>query len=133
MADCDERIAEHMEVLEDCGEGPAPPTNKKGARKAEEPMRQQLFENFGVDLTAVEGVRIQTALTFLSEVGSDVSKFPSADHFASWLGLCPDNRITGGRTHAAHTRPAAAGSTTGWGHRPAHGRAIPAPVEVRIG
>ena len=33
-----------------------------------------------------------------------MEKFPSAEHFASWLGLCPDNRITGGRTHAAHTR-----------------------------
>lgn len=35
---------------------------------------------------------------------SAAGKFPTAEHFASWLGLCPDNRITGGRTHAAHTR-----------------------------
>lgn len=33
-----------------------------------------------------------------------MSKFASAEHFASWLGLCPDNRITGGRKLAAHTR-----------------------------
>ena len=63
-----------------------------------------IFKKFGVDLTAVEGVSIQTVLAFLGEVGTDVSKFPSAEHFGSWLGLCPDNRITGGRTHAAHTR-----------------------------
>lgn len=49
-------------------------------------------------------VSIQTCLAFLSEVGTGVGKFASAGHFASWLGLCPDNRITGGRTHAAHTR-----------------------------
>jgi transposase len=67
-------------------------------------MRQELYEKFGVDLTAVEGISIQTVLAFLGEVGTDVEKFPSAEHFASWLGLCPDNRITGGRTHAAHTR-----------------------------
>ena len=64
-------------------------------------MRQHLFAKFGVDLTAVEGVSIQTVLAFLSEVGTDVSKFATAEHFGSWLGLCPDNRITGGRTHAA--------------------------------
>jgi len=70
----------------------------------DEPMRQHLFAKFGVDLTAVEGVSIQTVLAFLSEVGTDVGKFATAEHFGSWLGLCPDNRITGGRTLAAHTR-----------------------------
>jgi transposase len=52
----------------------------------------------------VEGVSTQTVLAFLGKVGADVEKFPSAEYFASWLGLCRDNRITGGRTHAAHTR-----------------------------
>jgi transposase len=104
MADCDQQIAEHMSALDDRGEGAAPPSAKKGAKRVDEPMRQHLFAKFGVDLTAVEGVSIQTVLAFLGEVGADVSKFPSAAHFASWLGLCPDNRITGGRTHAAHTR-----------------------------
>lgn len=104
MAECDEQIANYMMALEDQQEGPAPPSNKKGNKAPNEPMRQHLFAKFGVDLTSVEGVSVQTALAFLSEVGTDVSKFPSAEHFGSWLGLCPDNRITGGRTHAAHTR-----------------------------
>lgn len=104
MAECDERIAEHLDALDDRGEGSAPPSPKQGANSPDEPMRQELFEKFGVDLTAVEGVSIQTVLAFLGEVGTDVEKFPSAEHFASWMGLCPDNRITGGRTHAAHTR-----------------------------
>jgi len=43
-----------------------------------------------VDLTAVDSVNTQTAYMFLSEVGPDVSKFETAEHFASWLGLCPD-------------------------------------------
>ena len=104
MVDCDQKIVELMNALDDHGEGTPPPSAKKGARGMDEPMRQHLFRKFGVDLTAVEGVSIQTVLAFLSEVGTDVSKFPSAEHFGSWLGLCPDNRITGGRTHAAHTR-----------------------------
>jgi len=104
MADCDEQIARHISTLEDQGEAPPPPSNKKANKVPDEPMRQHLFAKFGVDLTVVEGVSIQTVLAFLSEVGTDVSKFASAEHFGSWLGLCPDNRITGGRTHAAHTR-----------------------------
>lgn len=104
MAECDARITEQMNPLGDHGEGPAPSSPTQGANAPDESMRQDLYEKFGVDLTAVEGVSIQTVLAFLGEVGTDVEKFPSAEHFASWLGLCPDNRITGGRTHAAHTR-----------------------------
>ena len=50
---------------------------------------------------------IQTFLAFLGEVGTDVGKYATAEHFASWLGLCPDNRITGGRTLATALRMAA--------------------------
>ncbi len=39
------------------------------------------------------------AFPLFSEVGRDLSTWPTADHFASWLGLCPDNDITGGRVH----------------------------------
>jgi transposase len=104
MSECEEQIKEQMNQLEEQCEGEVPPATKKGNMAPDEPTRQLLFKKFGVDLTAVEGVSIQTSLTFLSEVGTDVSKFSTAEHFASWLGLCPDNRITGGRTHAAHTR-----------------------------
>ncbi len=83
---------------------PVPP--KKHAQP-DERMRSHLFDKFGVDLTAVPGVSIQTAYMFLGEVGPDVSKFPTAEHFASWLGLCPDNRISGGRTLSVKTRPVA--------------------------
>ena len=105
MADCDLQIASRRDAIEDREAGSPPVTGrKKGSKSHEEPMREPLYEKFGVDLTAVEGVSIQTCLAFLSEVGTDVEKFPSAEHFASWMGLCPDNRITGGRTNAAHTR-----------------------------
>lgn len=45
-----------------------------------------------------------TASAFLSEVGPSVERFATAKHFASWLGLCPDNRVTGGRVLSAATR-----------------------------
>jgi transposase len=46
-----------------------------------------------------------TVLTLLSELGLDPSRFPSAKHFASWLGLCPGSRITGGKRKSSKTRP----------------------------
>jgi len=67
-------------------------------------MRLPLYEKMGVDLTAIEGIGITTALIILTEVGPDVSRFASAKKFASWLGLCPDNRISGGKVLSTRTR-----------------------------
>ncbi len=43
----------------------------------------------GVDLTRIDGIDGFTALKVISEVGTDMNKWPSAKHFASWLGLIP--------------------------------------------
>ena len=52
---------------------------------------------FGVDLTDVPGISALTAHTILCEVGTDVSQFRNASAFASWLGLCPERQISGGK------------------------------------
>lgn len=57
-----------------------------------------------MDLTEVPGVSGLTAYMLLTEVGSDLSRFPNAAAFASWLGLCPDNRISGGQILSVATR-----------------------------
>jgi hypothetical protein len=49
----------------------------------------------GADLTLMDSVDVMTAMTILSEVGWDMSKWKTEDHFVSWLRLCPDNRISG--------------------------------------
>lgn len=59
----------------------------------------------GVDLCTVPGINVLGAQTLWSELGGDLSAFPTAKHFTSWLGVCPDNRITGGKIVAAHTKP----------------------------
>ena len=51
----------------------------------------------GVDLTRIDGIDATTALVVVSKVGADMAKFPSDKHFASWLGLCPGTKITGGK------------------------------------
>jgi transposase len=58
-------------------------------------MRTQLFRLCGVDLTRIEGIDVTTAFKMLAEVGTDFSKFKTAKHFASWLGLCPGTKIFG--------------------------------------
>lgn len=106
IAECATELHKQLDGLADQTQEAAPPKVRPDKR-CDEKTRQHLFEKFGVDLTAVEGVNTQTAYMFLSEVGPDVGKFASADHFASWLGLCPDNRKTGGRKIGVATRAVA--------------------------
>jgi transposase len=58
----------------------------------------------GVDLFQVEGVSFHLVLTLLSEVGTDLSAFPTANHFVSWLCLCPNKKVTGGKILSSKTR-----------------------------
>jgi len=60
-------------------------------------LRGELYRIFGVDLTNVPGISAVTAQAILCEVGTDVSRFRNASTFASWLGLCPEKKISGGK------------------------------------
>ena len=55
----------------------------------------------GVDLIQIDGVDELTILKVLSETGTDISPWPTEKHFTSWLRLCPNNKITGGKDRAA--------------------------------
>ena len=57
-----------------------------------------------MDLTRIDGVDAYTALKVVSEIGTDMTRWPTAKHFASWLGLSPNNRITGGRVMSSKTK-----------------------------
>jgi len=58
----------------------------------------------GVDLSRIDGVNAIVAQTIISEVGLDMTRWKTEAHFASWLGLCPDNRISGDKVLARGTR-----------------------------
>jgi hypothetical protein len=60
-------------------------------------LRGELYRVFGVDLTNVPGISALTAQTILCEIGTDVSRFRNASAFASWLGLCPEKKISSGK------------------------------------
>lgn len=60
-------------------------------------LSSYLFELTGVDLTAIDGLKAISVQNILVEVGLDMTKFKSAKHFASYLGLAPNNKISGGK------------------------------------
>lgn len=109
MAECDVEIERHLTALPDAQPGVGVPAASASRRKprGNEPhfdLRAHLHRLFGVDLTTIPGIDVLTAHTILTEVGPDLSKFPTPDAFASWLGLCPDNRISGGKVLSVRTR-----------------------------
>ena len=67
--------------------------------------RQRLHHVAGVDLTAIEGIEESTALVMLSEIGTDMSQWPSVKHLGSWRGLAPNPKKSGGKVKASATRP----------------------------
>jgi transposase len=107
--DCEvEKMLFQFEARVDVEADPLPPLKVRRKKLySNEPafdLRQHLYRIFGVDLTAVPGINVLIAHCVLAEVGPDLSKFRSASAFASWLGLCPDNDISGGKILSVRTR-----------------------------
>jgi hypothetical protein len=87
---------------------PLPPKPRVRGRKPHDPkfdVRTALYYVTGVDLTAIEGIDEIHALTLVSELGCDFTKWPTVKHFSSWLGLCPNFKKTGGKVKRSATRP----------------------------
>ena len=105
IAACDAALTAELARLPDRVPATAQPLPAQtGHKHVAEDLRWELYRKLGVDLTAVEGFGVLVALTVLSEVGPDLSRFKTEKHFTSWLGLCPDNRISGGKVLSCHTR-----------------------------
>jgi transposase len=66
-------------------------------------LEDKLYHILGADLSRLPGIRSLATLQIISEVGTDMSKFPTANHFASYLGFAPHNKITGGRIISSRT------------------------------
>ena len=110
IAECDREIEAQLERFEDRSDGEPPAPNSKKRNQKNAPrfdVQSQLYRMTGVDLTRIDGVDGFTALKVVSEVGTEMSRWPTAKHFASWLGLSPNNRITGGRVISSKTKASA--------------------------
>jgi transposase len=67
-------------------------------------VRAALFALLGKDLTQINGLGPYLALKLVAECGDDLSAWPSAKHFTSWLCLAPSNKISGGKVLSSRTR-----------------------------
>jgi transposase len=82
-----------------------PKAKKPAAKNAPRfDLSSELQRVTGVDLTRIDGIDVMVAQTLVSEVGLDMSRWKTESHFASWLGLSPDNRISGDKVLARGTR-----------------------------
>jgi transposase len=94
IAECDQQILEQLKTFDDRDMPPAT-------------MEDALMRMSGVDLTSIDGIDTATALKVLSEIGTDMSRWKTAKHFASWLGLSPGAKISGGKVLSSATKPVA--------------------------
>jgi transposase len=119
VAACDRQIEAELAKFPDRSGGTPPPPRPgkraKGKARRNQPCfdaRRPLYRMAGVDLTVIEGIEETTALTLLGEIGLDMSRWPSEKHFCSWLGLCPQRRVSGGKVLSSHTKQSASRAAT---------------------
>jgi transposase len=109
VADCDVRIQAVLDRLQaECpvptAPLPAPRCQTQSPNGLAFPAREALHRILGVDLTRIHGLGPYLALKLVAECGTDLSAWPSAKHFTSWLCLAPSNKISGGKVLSAKTR-----------------------------
>ncbi|MCX6382583.1 MAG: IS110 family transposase [Armatimonadetes bacterium] len=113
LEECDqeiERVLSQFDAASPPDAPSEPPSTKPKAERGntlrfqETSVRDEMFRLLGSDLTLVPGFGTQTLAILFSEVGRDMSAFPSDKRFCSWLGLCPGNRISGDKVLSSKTR-----------------------------
>ena len=105
LVECDCEIEQQLQCLKAHEGEPAKGKQRGRSRNAPQfDLRVQLFKMCGVDLTRIDGIDVTTAMAVISETGTDMSRFPTVGHFASWLGLCPGTKITGGKVMSGKTK-----------------------------
>jgi transposase len=95
-------FAEHREKQPQPAPRPRQPKRKRNQPGFE--VRGALHRMTGVDLTAIEGIDDTTALILVSAIGFEMSRGPTVKHCASWLGLCPHQRVSGGKVLSRRTK-----------------------------
>ena len=110
LSACDAHLDQQYQAMESRWEPDAPLPDlppAKGESKSKNAMafnaRAQIARVIGVDLVAVLGLSAITVQTIISEIGTDMERFPTVKHFGSWLGLAPHNDISGGKVLRSRT------------------------------
>src|SRR6266700_436100 len=109
---CDARIEtvlKELSIHRGQGHGPAPRASRRQNRTDQAnalafDVREALFALLGKDITTIDGLGPYLSLKLIAECGDDLSSWPSAKHFTSWLGLAPSNKVSGGKMLSSRTR-----------------------------
>lgn len=108
IAECDGEIEAVLQELNTSRVPPAVPLpavrHAKGRNELRVDPRAALYTLLGADLSQIHGFGPYTVLRLVAECGDDMTKWPTAKHFTSWLCLAPNNKISGGRLLSAKTR-----------------------------
>ena len=109
VTDCDRKIEATLKRIEaqsakPVGKPPPARSTKRQPNALDFDVRTALHAVLGVDLTQIHGLGPYLALKLVGECGTDLSAWPSAKHFTSWLGLAPSNKISGGKVLSSRTR-----------------------------
>jgi len=108
---CDERIEQALSALRQEAAPTQPlPRVRRRSKAPNAPrfdVRAALYDVVGMDLTQIHGIGPYVALKLISECGTDMSRWPNAKHFTSWLCLAPGNKISGGKVLSSRTRRSA--------------------------
>lgn len=100
IADCDQEIQQRVQAFNSKNQEPTAPADTTDTGTSGESsfsLHSHLERIFGVDLTLIPGFECLRIQTILSELGPDLSKFPTDDRFCSWLNLCPKDGSSAGR------------------------------------
>ena len=108
---CDQALERYLAQLPSAPDPSSvpPPPQRRRKNQPHFDLRKELVRIAGVDVCQIEGIAALTAQTLISECGTDMTPFPTEKNFTSWLGLCPNNRKTGGRIRSRRTRRFASG------------------------
>lgn len=105
ISECDAAIELKYQEFEVLYKDELPASRKR--RQSSEPdydLRRYLYQICGVDLTQIDGIGPNLAQTIISEVGTDMSQWPTVKHFCSWLGLSPEHEKSGGKVLKSRTK-----------------------------
>ena len=101
IGECDAAIDQVLEEFEAKADPadlpPLKKTQKRDRKDRPGTTREDLYRICGVDVMSCDGIKDNTALVLVSEIGMDVTPWPTEKRFASWLGICPANDISGGK------------------------------------
>ncbi len=114
IAQCDQQIEAHLAQCAGVTTAAPPPalTKRRSKNEPSFDIRTHLFHLTGVDLLQIDGIAAPTALTVISEIGTDMRRWRTVKHFVSWLGLCPGAKISGGKVLSRKTKPTAQRAAT---------------------